>query len=541
LRADLEGGRLPAAQALEIGLALTEALGHLHRNGLVHRDVKPSNVIFVNGRPKLADIGLVTDASDRCSIVGTEGYLPPEGPGTPQADIFALGKVLYEAVTGLDRREFPKLPEDLRAWPDRTAIVEFNEIVLRACAQNAERRYQTCDEMHAELALLEQGKSVRQKRTQQQRWVVCKRVCIGLAAVAAIAASVAILSRGVSPSAPSTDGPPSTNDAATALCTSGLLITRSDNYQRFAEAYTNFHQAIELDPRFARPYVGLLELRLRETIPALGPAPWEEIRSIALRLGKLAPNSAAAYYAQSIINYNDWDFPRAEESCLQAIKADPNYELGHTGYGFNLTHWGRPAEGRAQLKISINIASSKVVIYRMMAHTYFAERDYTNAIAWYRTPLGWDSHHSVAYHWLGESYLALGDYTNAIDNYRADDLLDTTNELETRRYYDGLLRAFEEGGPRGYWEHQWSGTKDNPNSDFYWKATIRIHLGDTNAALRWLNKSFETHEHQAGSYQETIGCYLLFDECWDGLHEDPRFKKLLDKIGFTKVMLSRKK
>ncbi len=102
LRADLEKGRLPASRVLEIGLALSEALLHLHGNGLVHRDVKPSNVIFVNGRPKLADIGLVTDASDQCSIVGTEGYLPPEGPGTPQADIFALGKVLYEAATGLE-------------------------------------------------------------------------------------------------------------------------------------------------------------------------------------------------------------------------------------------------------------------------------------------------------------------------------------------------------------------------------------------------------------------------------------------------------
>src|SRR5450631_1765385 len=142
LRADLEKGRLPAAKVLDIGLALSEALSHLHSNGLVHRDVKPSNVIFVNGRPKLADIGLVTDASDQCSIVGTEGYLPPEGPGTPQADIFALGKVLYEAATGLDRREFPKLPEDLRTWPDAAQVFELNEIILKACAQDSKGRYQ---------------------------------------------------------------------------------------------------------------------------------------------------------------------------------------------------------------------------------------------------------------------------------------------------------------------------------------------------------------------------------------------------------------
>ena len=108
LRADLEHGRLPASRVLEIGLALTEALSHLHSNGLVHRDVKPSNVIFVNGRPKLADIGLVTDASDQCSIVGTEGYLPPEGPGTPQADIFALGKVLYAAANRSGLARIPK-------------------------------------------------------------------------------------------------------------------------------------------------------------------------------------------------------------------------------------------------------------------------------------------------------------------------------------------------------------------------------------------------------------------------------------------------
>jgi len=67
-------------ECLTIGLALATALDHLHRHGLVHRDIKPSNIVFVSGIPKLADIGLVTHVEATLSLVGTEGYLPPEGP-----------------------------------------------------------------------------------------------------------------------------------------------------------------------------------------------------------------------------------------------------------------------------------------------------------------------------------------------------------------------------------------------------------------------------------------------------------------------------
>ena len=111
-------GRLPIPDCVQIGLSLTTALAHLHEQELVHRDIKPSNVIFVNGVAKLGDIGLVTDAGDTQSIVGTEGYLPPEGPGTPQADLYSLGKVLYEISTGMDRRRFAELPEDVWQWSE---------------------------------------------------------------------------------------------------------------------------------------------------------------------------------------------------------------------------------------------------------------------------------------------------------------------------------------------------------------------------------------------------------------------------------------
>lgn len=157
-------GRLPVDECLRLGLALTTALGHLHRHGLVHRDIKPSNIVFVNGIPKLADIGLVAVAERTMSFVGTEGYLPPEGPGTVQADLFSLGRVLYEIGTGHDRQQFPELPSNLAEVPDGGALAEFNEVLVRACAPDPRQRYQTAAEMHADLALLQSGGSVARQR-----------------------------------------------------------------------------------------------------------------------------------------------------------------------------------------------------------------------------------------------------------------------------------------------------------------------------------------------------------------------------------------
>jgi serine/threonine protein kinase len=100
--------RLPVSDCVDIGITLASALAHLHKHGLVHRDIKPSNIIFVGGVPKLADIGLVASMDKTMSFVGTSGFLPPEGPGTPQADLYSLGKVLYEISTGQDRQDFPQ-------------------------------------------------------------------------------------------------------------------------------------------------------------------------------------------------------------------------------------------------------------------------------------------------------------------------------------------------------------------------------------------------------------------------------------------------
>lgn len=180
-------GRLPVDECLRLGLALTTALGHLHRHGLVHRDIKPSNIVFVNGIPKLADIGLVALAESTMSFVGTEGYLPPEGPGTVQADLFSLGKVLYEISTGRDRQQFPELPTGITELPDRAALAEFNEVILRACAPDAKQRYESAAEMHADLALLQSGKSVARMRAVERRLKFVARAGAAVTVIALLA------------------------------------------------------------------------------------------------------------------------------------------------------------------------------------------------------------------------------------------------------------------------------------------------------------------------------------------------------------------
>src|SRR5262249_27761727 len=155
-------------ECLRIGIDLAKALQHLHENGLVHRDVKPSNIIFINGIPKLADIGLVTGTDATRSYVGTEGFAAPEGPGSPQADIYSLGKVLYEMATGKDRQDFPELPTDLRELPDREALQELNGVIAHACRHDPKDRYSSAAQMRSDLELLQEGKSISAKRKRQR-------------------------------------------------------------------------------------------------------------------------------------------------------------------------------------------------------------------------------------------------------------------------------------------------------------------------------------------------------------------------------------
>lgn len=179
------GSKLEMEKCLDLGLALAQALSHLHENGLVHRDIKPSNIIFVNNRPKLADIGLVAEIGAAKSYVGTEGYIPPEGAGSYQADIFSLGKVLYEAISGKDRQHFPALPTLLGSEIESARFFEFNEVLVKACHPSPAQRYSSAREMERDLTLLKNGGSVKRANAFKRNLARAR-----VAAVIALAAGI---------------------------------------------------------------------------------------------------------------------------------------------------------------------------------------------------------------------------------------------------------------------------------------------------------------------------------------------------------------
>ncbi len=178
------GGRLPVGECIKIGLAVANSLAFLHKNQLVHRDLKPSNILFVNGTPKIADVGLVARAG-AASFVGSEGFVAPEGPGKPQADIYSLGKMIYEMAMGKEDQAFSSAPTALAEWPDRKEILELNEIISKACDPSLRHRYQRAEQLVNDLTLLQHGaKPSRVRRRKDFVARLSKTAAVALAMLA---------------------------------------------------------------------------------------------------------------------------------------------------------------------------------------------------------------------------------------------------------------------------------------------------------------------------------------------------------------------
>lgn len=164
-------GALTLPEVVDIMLQLTSAIAKAHESYIIHRDIKPQNVIILeDGRVKVMDFGIASQLNNNeltqtNSVMGTVYYLPPEQANglavTTRSDIYSLGILMYELVTGkvpfkgdspveVAIKQMKEPISDLSEYnPDIPQSV--SNVILRACAKNPKNRYESAEAMHDDL------------------------------------------------------------------------------------------------------------------------------------------------------------------------------------------------------------------------------------------------------------------------------------------------------------------------------------------------------------------------------------------------------
>ena len=525
LRADLKSrGALAADEVIALGLKLTAALAHLHAHGLVHRDVKPSNILFIGGEPKLADAGLVAAVDDARSLVGTAGYIAPEGPGTPQADLYALGKVLYEAAFGKDRQEFPALPADVASRPDHASLLELNAILLKACTADHRERYQSADQMCADLELLHAGRSVKRRQTWQRCVSYVNKLALGAAALAAVA--VIIYSFVVwSPRPPALEW--SKNEEANEAYRNGIRVFHENAADSFDQAAKYFELAVALDSGFARA-----NARLARSYTWKGPddpVMLAKARPFAEKALALNPQSDEAHCAMASIKtllLRDW--AGAEKEHREALRLNPKSEDNLYAYASFLSIVGRTNEAIQQVWNALQLDSRSLVWMQNAAFVFLAARQYDRAIRILEDLVEQQPTRRpyLTVRFLAPAYRGKGDYLKAIDLEEEIDPLNAEKPKEVEAYYGSLRKAYDQGGQSAYWK-QLLNLKKNVESNPVRLAVLYARVGESEKAFASLNQALQQVPTQ-------LSFVINREPAFDGLRSDQRFGDLLKKLGLGK-------
>ncbi len=191
-------GQLGVGTAVHLGEQICEGLAEAHRRGVVHRDLKPSNVMIDReGTVRIMDFGIarslrVKGITGAGIIIGTPEYMSPEQVEGKEvdlrSDIYSMGIILYKMVTGrvpfeadtpfaVGVKQKSELPEDPKRFNAQIPEV-LSRLILRCLEKDKEKRYQSADEVHAELEAISQGMPTMQRIAPRRKTFTSREITV---------------------------------------------------------------------------------------------------------------------------------------------------------------------------------------------------------------------------------------------------------------------------------------------------------------------------------------------------------------------------
>ncbi len=413
-------GPLDRAEVGRLGAALAEGLAAIHECGLIHRDLKPGNVILAEDGPRIIDFGIAKGAdatalTGSSAVIGTLRYMSPEQLNgqdlTPQSDVFALGIVLAYAATGHDPFQAPNIPgiitRILSGAPDLDPLSgELRDIIADCLAKDHSNRPSPGDLLarfsrpapHDPAATAEPAPALAPGSVPAALPPPeLQPAGTGGPARAAQGPSPAALS----PSLASAHGPGRGQDGgAESPDTSPRQISGPDDTARRAEATAKAKERTQTgDSLYGQYRYADAEAAYREAV-------------------RLDSGYSMAHYGLGCVFRNTGRLPEAETAYREAIRLNPGNFYGYNGLGVVLRDNKRYTQAEATFRKAIRLNHGNFHGYNGLGNVLYEMKRYSEAEAAYREAIRALPDNAYAYNGLGNVLRATKRYREAAAAYR---------------------------------------------------------------------------------------------------------------------------